>query len=106
MIISIGGALIDESFSCFENPELHTSNPSKVHRSAGGVSQNISHHLAKLKHEIRLITHMGNDSDGKWLAEHCTTAGIDLSASVFNELPTGKYISILNPDGSLFAGAS
>ncbi len=105
-IICIGGALIDETYSCLELPLPGTSNPSSYHRSAGGVSQNVAHHLAKLGNDVELITHLGNDSDGNWLSEHCKNAGISISHSVINNDPTGRYVAIIGPDGNLFTGAA
>jgi pseudouridine kinase len=104
IVICIGGALIDESFRCLDVPVKGSSNPSHYYRSAGGVSRNIAHHLARLGHSVELITHLGNDPDGKWLSDQCTGAGMGISHSMYNDVPTGKYTAILSPDGDLFIG--
>jgi pseudouridine kinase len=105
-IICIGGALIDETYSCLETPQMSTSNPSTYYRSAGGVAHNVAQHLSQLGNSVELITHIGNDSDGKWLTEQCEEVGIGLNHAVVNDKPTGKYVAILDPHGNLFAGAA
>lgn len=105
-VVCIGAALIDESFTCIESPLAGTSNPSTYHRSAGGVACNIAGNLSLLGHSVELISHFGNDPDGKWLMDECKLSGTSLSHSVVNDSPTGKYVAILSPDGELFAGAA
>ena len=106
LIVCIGASLVDETFTCTSTPFLGTSTPAKYDRSAGGVSRNIAHHFACLGLSVELISHFGNDSDGKWLMEQCTTAGIEIKHSLFNDSNTGKYAALLSPDGELFAGAA
>ena len=99
-IFCIGAALIDESFMCRENPVNGTSNPAVFNRSAGGVSLNVAHHLARLGNDVSLVTHFGTDPDGNWLMEKCRNAGIDISHSIVNELATGRYAAIMGTDST------
>ena len=105
-VICIGAAIIDDSFYCLHEPERGTSNPATHRRSAGGVARNIAHNLAQLGNTVELISHFGNDSDGRWLAEQCSSAGIGLSHSRFTTTETGCYIAIVSPGGELYTGAS
>ncbi len=105
-IVCIGAALIDESFVCTNEPELHTSNPSVYYRSPGGVARNVAHHLAQLGNSVELITHFGNDTEGRWLMQKCAKAGVGLSNSIVNDISTGHYAAILSPDGNLFTGTA
>jgi pseudouridine kinase len=105
-VICIGAALIDESFTCLSAPLHGTSNPAAFHQSPGGVACNIAGHLSLLGHQVELISHFGNDSDGKWLMGECEKKGTGLSHSVVNDSPTGKYMALLSPEGELFAGAA
>jgi pseudouridine kinase len=105
-VICIGASLVDESFLCIDQPQLHTSNPATYKKSAGGVARNVAHHLAMLGNKVELITHFGNDDSGHWLKNICSNAGIGLSHAVFNDEPTGRYSAILSPDGNLYAGAA
>ena len=104
-IICIGAALLDESFSCYQEPICGTSNPARYYRSSGGVACNIAHHLALLQHSVELISCFGNDPDGKWLKDECRNSGIGISHSVESAFDTGRYMALLSPSGELFAGA-
>lgn len=105
-VVCIGASLVDLTFSCTAPPLLHTSNPAKLHRSPGGVMRNIAHHLALLGCRPELITVLGNDPDGKWLADSSSKAGILLNHTVQSQEPTGVYTSVIGPDGDLVIGAA
>lgn len=102
-VICIGAAFIDELFHAKEEMLLATTNEASVTKTAGGVSRNIAHQLALLGVPVQLISVFGNDSEGNWLKQTCTNAGVKLDASITKDGLTGKYTGILNPDGSLFA---
>lgn len=105
LVVCIGAALIDESYRLENQPVARTSNPASLHRTAGGVARNISHHLALLGNQVELISHFGNDTDGRWLMDQCTECGIGISHSLVNDIPTGRFVAMLSPEGDLFAGA-
>jgi pseudouridine kinase len=106
LVICIGAALVDEIFISLNPIDLGTSNPSNFSKSLGGVARNIAGLLAQLDHHIELITHIGGDSDGHWIAEKCRHAGIGLNHSIQNEKSTGRFLALINPTGELHAGAS
>lgn len=101
-VICIGAALVDELFHATDKILLATTSDATVTKTAGGVSRNIAHQLALLGVPVQLISVFGNDSDGDWLKQVCTSAGVKLDASLTIEGLTGKYTGILNVDGSLF----
>jgi len=103
-VICIGAAFIDELFHAKAEMMLATTNDASVTKTAGGVSRNIAHQLALLDVDVQLITVFGNDSEGEWLKEICINAGVKLDASITKQGLSGKYIGILNVDGSLFTG--
>ena len=105
-VVCVGAAIIDDSFFCMDKPAHGTSNPATHHRSAGGVARNVAHHLAQLGDRVELIAHFGNDTDGQWLKEQCSSAGIGLSHSRFSSAGTGRFTAIVSPGGELFAGAA
>jgi len=105
LIVCIGASLVDETYRCFGQPLEATSNPAVFYRTPGGVSRNIAHHLALLGNQVELISHFGNDTDGNWLINQCTTAGIGCGHSLINQEPTGRFTAILEPGGDLFTGA-
>ena len=101
-IVCIGAALVDELFHTSQPILKATTNNATVSRTPGGVARNIAHQLALLGVPTRLISVFGNDADGQWLKEKCIEVGIGLEASLFPDLPTGRYTGILGPDGSLY----
>jgi len=101
-VICIGAALVDELFHATDKILLATTSDATVTKTAGGVSRNIAHQLALLGVPVQLISVFGNDSDGDWLKQVCTKAGVKLDASLTIDGLTGKYTGILNGDGSLF----
>lgn len=102
-VICIGASLVDELFHAKEELLLATTNDASVTKTAGGVSRNIAHQLALLDVPVQLISVFGYDSDGDWLKQICSAAGVQLDASITKEGLSGKYTGILNPDGSLFS---
>lgn len=101
-VVCIGSTLIDELYFCKEEAILGTSNPSVSKKFPGGVISNIARHLALLNVPVELITIFGNDADGNWLRDQLTSDGVELKNSFMVSDNTGKYVSVLNPDGSLF----
>ena len=101
-MICIGAAFVDELFHATGEMMIATTNDAVVTRTAGGVGRNIAHQLALLDVPVQLISVFGNDSEGDWLKNICTTAGVGLDASITQDGFSGKYTGILKSDGSLF----
>ena len=101
-VICIGAAFVDELFHMKEEMIIATTVEASITKTAGGVARNIAHQLALLGVSVQLISVFGNDSDGDWLKQACTNAGVKLDASITKEGLSGKYTAILNLDGSLF----
>jgi len=101
-VICIGAAFVDELFHMKEEMIVGSTVPASVTKTAGGVSRNIAHQLALLGVEVQLIGVFGNDSDGDWLKQSCTNAGVKTDASITKEGLSGKYTAILNPGAELF----
>ena len=101
-VICIGAALVDDLFHAHEEMLMHTTNEVSGTRTAGGVSRNIAHQLALLDIPVQLISVFGDDADGNWIKQVCRDAGIQLDASITENVPTGKYTAIINTDGSMF----
>jgi pseudouridine kinase len=55
-----------------------------------------------LEVNVALLTALGADADGDYIRASFDQLGIDMSQSVTMEGSTGKYVSILNPDGNLY----
>lgn len=101
-VICIGAALVDELFHAREEMLLATTIEANVTKTVGGVSRNIAHQLALLGVNVQLISVFGNDSDGNWLKQVSSDAGVRLDAAITKEGLSGKYTGILNVDGSLY----
>jgi pseudouridine kinase len=101
-IICIGAALVDELFHATDTILNATTNDALVTKTAGGVARNIAHQLGLLGVPVQLISVFGNDSDGNWLKQICTKAGVQLDGSVTIEGLSGKYTGVLDRDGSLY----
>jgi pseudouridine kinase len=100
-VLCIGATLIDELYFCEESIVPHSSNPAQKSAHIGGVMSNIVQHLALLGVEVSLLTALGNDGEAASVRQSLEAIGIDLSASLQVDGPTGKYVSVLDADGSL-----
>ena len=100
-VLCIGATLVDELYFCEQNCIPHTSNPAAKTTSIGGVISNIAQHLGVLQIRPSLITALGTDTDAEYIAKNLNKKGITLDQSVLANDSTGKYVSIMNPDGNL-----
>ncbi len=104
-VICIGSALVDELFFCKEPVIAGTSNPANLSRNIGGVLSNVAFHLSYLGIEVQYVTVIGNDAEASWIKNGLQKVGIDTNGLLEVNDNTGKYVSFLNPDGSLHAAA-
>jgi pseudouridine kinase len=100
-VLCIGATLVDELYFCEQNCIPNTSNPAAKTSSIGGVISNIAQHLGLLQIQPSLITALGTDTDAEYIAKNLNQKGIILDQSVLANDSTGKYVSIMNPDGNL-----
>ena len=78
------------------------SNPGLVKTSCGGVGRNIAENMARLGADVKLLTVVGNDSNGQQLIGESSRAGIDMSdILILQDKATSSYLSILNDNGDL-----
>jgi pseudouridine kinase len=100
-VLCIGATLVDELYFCEQHCLPNTSNPAVKTTSIGGVISNIAQHLGLLNLNPSLITALGTDAEADYITKNLNQKGISLTQSVIAEDTTGKYVSILNPDGNL-----
>ena len=103
----IGGAnadIIATSFSAFVPGD---SNPGTVRLTAGGVGRNIAHNLALLGDEVVFLTLFGGDDFGRFTAESCRKAHIDISLCDY-AAPGARscFLSINDCDGEMVGGVA
>ena len=101
-ILCIGATLVDELYFSQNTIIPNSSNPAQKSTSIGGVISNIAQHLALLGLHPNLITVLGKDSEAISIAEQFNKLGISFSESNFDAPSTGKYVSIAQPDGTLY----
>jgi pseudouridine kinase len=100
-VLCIGATLVDELYFCEQHCIPSTSNPATKTSSIGGVVSNIAQHLGLLQLHPSLITALGADADAAYITKSLNQKGIVLDHCVYANDSTGKYISIMNPDGNL-----
>lgn len=100
-IVCIGSVLMDELFFCKEQAIDATSNPASSRTEVGGVVSNIARHLAKLGFPVEMLVPIGNDQEAQHIVSVFESEGLSLAHALYTDQTTGKYVSILNPDGSL-----
>ena len=106
-IAGIGGANMDIHGRSDRQLIMRDSNPGSLHTSLGGVCRNICENLARLGENVRLITVVGDDVQGRGIIEGCEKAGIDMSATrVLRGERSSSYISIMDGDGDMLLAMS
>jgi len=87
--------------------QLHTSLPSKMHTSAGGVGHNVALAASYTSSKsVRLITALGSDPDGNWLREYAENTGMDVGFVAGGDKETARYVAMHDQAGELItAGA-
>ena len=106
-ICVIGGANADIIATSFNRFVPADSNPGTVRLTAGGVGRNIAHNLALLGDEVVFLTLFGGDDFGRFTAESCRKAHIDISLCDFAALGTRScFLSINDCDGEMIGGVA
>jgi len=106
-ICVIGGANADITATTFQTFVPGDSNPGKVRLSPGGVARNIAHNLSLLGDEVIFLTLFADDAFGRFTAESCQQAGIDIH--LCDTAPFGtqsSFLSINDSDGEMIGGVA
>ncbi|PFA66664.1 sugar kinase [Bacillus sp. AFS015802] len=100
-ITCIGGANVDRKMRLMGGLIPETSNPVKTEQTSGGVARNIAENLGRLGKSAKLITVVGEDTEGSWLLQQTKTfADVSGSERLVNE-STGAYSAILDEQGEM-----
>jgi pseudouridine kinase len=105
-VVVIGGANIDHKSQTLGSAMSGTSNPGRSRTSLGGVGRNVAENLARLGVRVSLVTAIGRDAEGGWLARETEATGVDLSHSFRVDDTTGGYTAILDEQGELIIAVS
>lgn len=106
-ICVIGGANADITATTFRTFVPEDSNPGKVGLTPGGVARNIAHNLSLLGDEVVFLTMFADDAFGRFTADSCKQAGIDIS--LCDKAAPGLqscFLSINDCDGEMIGGVA
>ncbi len=106
-VVVIGGANVDIHGTPASSLTMHDSNPGTVNFCPGGVARNIAENLARLEIDVRLLTSVGDDPNGRLLVNQAQYAGIDTCNVLrVTAAPTSTYLSIVDKQGDMLVAVS
>lgn len=101
-VLVLGGANMDITATTAAPPAMGDSNPGRVRSAPGGVARNVAENLARLGHDTRLISAVGDDAPGRSLLDATQKSGVDVQGCwVLASEATSTYVSLHGPDGHL-----
>lgn len=101
-VVAVGAANMDITGSTQHALVAHDSTPGRIRCAPGGVARNVAENLARLGHDVRLISAVGDDLYGASLLEHTRRAGVDVQGcQVLAGQATSTYLSLHGPDGDM-----
>ena len=105
-IAVVGGANMDIGGFSDSKLRIGDSNPGHVHLSAGGVGRNIAENAARLGMDVRLISAIGDDANGRILLEDCRQKGIRTDGCRIGGGRTSVYLFIGDERGDMHCAVS
>lgn len=102
--VVIGGAAWDIKAHSRSAARLHTSNPSTVVQTPGGVGRNIAEGIARLGDRVYLVAAVGADSAGRELLARTAESGVFVDQVHTSPHPTSSYLAALDQSGELVIG--
>ena len=106
-IAGIGGANVDIHGKSDKKLIMRDSNPGTLHMSLGGVCRNICENLVRLGSDVKLVTVVGDDENGKGILRGCEEVGIDMSHTrVLPGERSSSYVSLLDDRGDMLLAMS
>ncbi|SOB89138.1 PfkB family carbohydrate kinase [Stappia indica] len=80
-----------------------TSTPAALAVRPGGVATNVARALARLDCRIALAGRLGHEAEADGLLVQLTAEGVETGAIRRSDLPSGRYLALHDPDGTLAA---
>jgi pseudouridine-5'-phosphate glycosidase/pseudouridine kinase len=78
-----------------QSPQLHTSNPSSIRQSLGGVAHNVAKAAHYLIDNVRLISAVGADLPGRFAIQQLEAEGIQTSGiKTMTDSRTAQYVAV------------
>ncbi|MXN63743.1 kinase [Stappia sp. GBMRC 2046] len=104
-VAAFGAINLDTIVKARQTIKRDTSTPSDFIETPGGVAANVARALARCGVSSALAGAVGQDETGAMLKRMLAEAGIEISDVRELEKPTGRYVALHDPDGSLAAAA-
>ncbi|MDA4848243.1 carbohydrate kinase family protein [Hoeflea poritis] len=105
-IIVLGGAHIDRRATIDGATVPGASNPGRWREEPGGGGFNAARSLARLGHEVAMVSVRGGDRAGEAVGTAMETVGVEDMAQVFLDRATPSYTAILENDGNLLVAVA
>jgi len=106
-LVVLGGANVDIVGFTDKPLVLKDSNQGTLKISMGGVGRNIAENLVHLGFNTKLISVIGDDTNGKQLKGHSQHIGLDLLDSLFlKNQPTSVHLAIMDEHNDMALGLS
>lgn len=74
--------------------------PDAVDRHPGGSPMNVAVGLSRLRHRVRLATHVGDDADGALIRDHLAASGVRLEPGSIQPGPTSTAMAVIDGTGA------
>ncbi len=101
-VLLLGGANMDVAASAAHPLLAGESNPGQVRCAPGGVARNVAENLARLGHDTRLVSLVGDDLYGRSLLAATRRAGVNVrGCQVLPGRGTATYVSLHGADGEM-----
>jgi len=107
-VVVIGGVAVDVNCNTSSpKPSLHTSNPSTITESLGGVGNNVAYALHLSGVRTRLVSSVGADLSGSWVRERVRERGMDTEGIITDPShATARYVAVNDANGGLFVASA
>lgn len=104
-VAAFGAINLDTVIMARRTIERETSTPAEFLDTPGGVAANVARALARCGVSSALAGALGRDETGATLKRLLADAGLEISCVRELRRPTGRYVALHDPDGSLAAAA-
>ncbi|MCF6182299.1 carbohydrate kinase [Lutibacter sp.] len=106
-LVVLGGANVDIVGFTDVPLVLKDSNQGTLKISMGGVGRNIAENLVRLGLNTKLISVIGDDTNGRQLKSHSQQIGLDILDSLFlKNQPTSVHLAIMDEHNDMALGLS
>lgn len=101
-VVGIGAANIDIYGKSLIKIRAHYDHPAQIESAVGGVTRNILNNLAKLNVDTKIITAVGNDSNGNVIIDDCNSNNIDANNIIkINDGATGVFMQVQDENNDM-----